>query len=94
MDDPHQRVRASIFVATVSARGEESYRWVQEWFLRWGGRVRIEYEAGSGHDFYWDVEAPAEAIAEIPEGVRSFSQWSQRPYPPAGERKNQRHGRR
>jgi hypothetical protein len=94
MSDQPKLVRATLFVAAVSERGEAEYRWVREWFARWGDRVRIERDDGSDPDYYWDVEGPAEAVAEIPEELTCLSEWSRRPYPAARERKARRHGRR
>jgi hypothetical protein len=86
--------RATIFVSVIGESGEADYRWVREWFARWGNGVRIESECGSSPDWSWDVEAPAEAIAEIPERLSAVSQWALRPYPSVRERKERRHGRR
>jgi hypothetical protein len=69
-------VRATLFVAIIDPEGEEDYRWVQEWFDRWGERVRIERDSSSDPDFLCDVEGPAEAIAEIPERILCSSEWS------------------
>ena len=94
MSDPAKLVRASIFVAVIPPHGEAHYRWVQEWLARWGDRVRIAGESGSWPDWIWDVEGPAEAIAEIPEVLSLITDWSKKPYPPVHERKDRRHGRR
>jgi hypothetical protein len=87
-------VRATIFVTVIPGRGQADYRWVREWFARWGDRVRIESESGSSPDWSWDVEAPAEAVAELPDRLSALSPWSQQPFPPVRERKDRRRGRR
>jgi hypothetical protein len=94
MSDPGKLVRSSIFVATVSEQGKADDRWVQEWFARWGDRVRVAGESGSSPDWTWHVEGPPEAIAEIPERLLSVTEWSKAPHPPIRERKDRRHGRR
>ena len=77
--EPQTNVHATIFVAIIDPEGEEDYRWVQEWFARWGDRVRIEKDSSSDPDFLCDVEGPAEAIAEIPERMLCGSSWSNEP---------------
>ena len=79
MREPQGNVRATIFVDIIDAAGEEDYRWVQEWFARWGDRVRIERDSSSDPDFLCDVEGPAEAIAEIPGRMLCVSDWSNEP---------------
>jgi len=74
--EPQNNARATLFIAIIDPDGEEDYRWVQEWFARWGKRVRIENDSSSDPDFCCDVEGPAEAIAEIPQRMLCSSEWS------------------
>jgi hypothetical protein len=79
MRERHANIRATLFVALIHPGGEEDYRWVQEWFARWGDRVRVERDSSSDPDFLCDIEGPAEAIAEIPVRMLCVSEWSDEP---------------
>ena len=79
MSNPQGTARATIFVAIIDPEGEQDFDWVQEWFARWGERVRVERDSSSAPDFLCDVEGPAEAIAELPERMLCSSDWSNEP---------------
>jgi hypothetical protein len=84
-------VRASIMAMTYD--GPEQLRWVRNWLKRWEGKVHVVRHAAD-NVFTWDVEGPADAIAEVPDDLQVLTPWSQQPYPPVHERKDRRHGGR
>src|SRR5688572_26182787 len=87
-------VRASIFVMDPDEDASPDYQWAIAWFESWGAQVRVADYSSGGFEHLWDVEGPADVIAEIPERLRAITSWSQKPYPPVKERNDRRHGRR
>lgn len=49
------------------------------WFARWERRLAYRSETMGCRCCIemWDVEAPAEAVAEIPAGLRGITSWSE-----------------
>jgi hypothetical protein len=54
----------------------EHYLWVVAWLERWDGHVRVADYSTGGWEHLWDVEAPAEAVAEVPEYMLCSSRWA------------------
>jgi hypothetical protein len=71
-------MRATIVVC-VDEPGESAA--VDAWFARWGDRLEHRSEdRGCGCCVHmWDVDAPAEAVAELPAQVRGESDWANAP---------------
>jgi len=70
-----QMAKATI---TVSRDLDEEVRAVDAWFAKWKGQLTyVSSNLGCGCcvDIY-DVEGPTAAIHELPESVRTVSQWT------------------
>jgi hypothetical protein len=66
--------RITIFV--MHGDDETDYKAAIAWFERWRGQVNeFDYSSG-GWEHLWDVEASAEAIADLPESFLCDSEWS------------------
>ncbi len=68
--------RATI-IAAVDVQDEVAA--VEAWFSRWGAHLTCcseDYGCGCCIAM-WDVEGPAEAIAEIPSIISAMSEWSE-----------------
>jgi hypothetical protein len=50
--------------------------WMEAWFAKWGPAARIENESTGGWEHTWDIEAPVEAVAEIPQDWLCASEWA------------------
>jgi hypothetical protein len=50
----------------------------EQWLRKWGDRLTYQSEQkGCGCCvLHWDVEGPAEAIAEIPDAMRAYTDWA------------------
>ena len=68
---------------TVDTDEPEDNRRVDAWFARWSERLAyVSGNLGCGcHYHMWNVDAPAEAVAELPEAVIKESDWSRSPPP-------------
>ncbi len=54
----------------VTLDNEREVRALNAWFQRWGPRIRRLDDLGCGCCLdAWDVQAPPEALAELPRGV-------------------------
>ena len=71
-------MRATIVVST-DRPGEATA--VEAWFAKWAARLTHRSDdQGCGCCVHvWDVEGPAEAVAELPAEVRSESEWTRAP---------------
>jgi hypothetical protein len=66
--------RITIFV--MHGDDETDYKAVLTWFEGWRDQVKeVEYSTG-GWEHIWDVEASAEAIADLPKDFLCDSEWS------------------
>lgn len=50
--------------------------WMEAWFAKWAPTARIENESTGGWEHIWDIEAPVEAVAEIPQDWLCASAWA------------------
>ena len=68
-------MRATTVVSTDSPGQVDA---ADAWFAKWGAALSYRSEnAGCGCCVHiWDVDGPAEAIAELPPEVRSSSPWT------------------
>ncbi|MBA4217818.1 MAG: hypothetical protein IIA03_10775 [Proteobacteria bacterium] len=66
--------RITIYVDHVDSAGD--FDSVRAWLSKWEGQVRVHDYSTGGWEHTWDVEAPAEAVAELPEGWLCASAWS------------------
>jgi len=71
-------MRATIIVCTDEPN---EVALVEAWFARWGDRlVYKSADTGCGCCVHiWDVDAPAEAVAELPPEVQGSSDWADAP---------------
>ena len=66
--------RITIFV--MHGGDDTDYKAVEAWFERWRDQVNeVEYSSG-GWEHLWDIEASAEAIADLPKSFLCDSEWS------------------
>ena len=68
--------RISIFV--LHDDDATDFEWVQAWIIKWKSKFEltvVHYSSG-GWEHYWDIEASAEAIAEVPENYLCASEWA------------------
>lgn len=66
--------RITVFV--MHGDDDTAYKAAEAWFERWQDQVNlVEYSSG-GWEHLWDVEASAEAIADLPENFLCDSEWS------------------
>ena len=54
----------------------EDYKWVIAWLERWKTALRVENYSTRGWEHTWDIEAPEDAIAEVPNNFLCASEWS------------------
>ena len=68
-------MRATIVIAVEEVEHAAA---VEAWFGRWGSRLGFRSEnQGCGCCVHtWDVDAPPEAITELPEVVCAESEWT------------------
>ena len=71
-------MRATIVVSTDQPSEVAA---VDAWFAKWAGRLghRSEDQGCGCCVHIWDVDGPAEGVAELPEAVRSESDWTRAP---------------
>jgi hypothetical protein len=68
--------RITLFADDPDDERPADYVWVEAWLERWKGQVRVVDYSTGGWEHLWDVEAPPEAAAEIPEHLLCGSAWS------------------
>jgi hypothetical protein len=66
--------RATIFVEHIDSSTD--FDRVQEWLKKWGVAVRVEDYSSGGWEHLWDVEAPEDALAELPREFFCSSEWA------------------
>lgn len=66
--------RYTIFVDHVDDATD--FLLIQDWLKRWEGKVKVADYSTGGWEHIWDVEAPPEAVAELPEEFLCSSEWS------------------
>ena len=52
------------------------YKWVIAWLERWKTVLRVANYSTGGWEHIWDIEAPEDAIAEVPNNLLCASEWS------------------
>lgn len=68
--------RLSIFV--LHDDDSSDFDWVEAWIIKWKSEFQLvvaDYSSG-GWEHYWNIEASAEAIAEVPESYLCASEWA------------------
>jgi hypothetical protein len=68
--------RITLFADDPGDQPSNDYAWVDAWLQRWKGRVRVVNYSSGGWEHLWNVEAPSEAVAEVPEHLLCESEWS------------------
>jgi hypothetical protein len=66
--------RITIFV--MHGDDETDYKAAEAWFERWQNQVNVVDYSSGGWEHLWDVEASAEAVADLPKDFLCDSQWS------------------
>jgi hypothetical protein len=66
--------RITIFV--LHDEDSTDFDWVCAWLEKWAGKVTISDYSSGGWEHLWDVEAPQEAVSEVPEDYLCASAWS------------------
>jgi hypothetical protein len=66
--------KATIYVDHVDS--SKDFDFVQAWLKKWEGKVRVADYSTGGWEHTWDVEAPNEALSEIPSDWLCSSKWS------------------
>lgn len=66
--------RITIYVDHVDS--SDDYDLMQGWLLRWQNIAKIENYSTGGWEHIWDIEAPIEAIEEIPKEWFCASDWT------------------
>ncbi len=71
-----QLKRITIFV--LHDEDSSDFDWVEAWIIKWKSEFQLvvaDYSTG-GWEHYWNIEASAEAIAEVPENYFCSSEWA------------------
>jgi hypothetical protein len=68
--------RITLFADDPGDERSADFLWVEAWLERWKGQVRVVDYSTGGWEHLWDVEAPPEAAAEIPDHLLCASAWS------------------
>jgi hypothetical protein len=68
--------RMTIFVDHAHDGPSDGFNWVQAWLARWQGAVRVAKYSTGGWEHLWDIEGPAEAVAEVPDDLVCASKWA------------------
>src|SRR5688572_14327535 len=68
--------RITLFADDPGDHPSADYAWVDSWLRRWKGQVRIVNYSSGGWEHLWDIEAPSEAVAEVPAHLLCASDWS------------------
>jgi hypothetical protein len=71
-----QLTRITIFAEDFENESSAQYKWVIAWMERWEGVIRVADYSTGGWEHIWDIEAPEDAIAEIPQDLLGASEWS------------------
>jgi hypothetical protein len=66
--------RITIYVDHVDSSAD--FERVEAWLEKWKGRVTVADYSTGGWEHCWDLEAPSEAVAEIPEEWLCSSEWA------------------
>jgi len=66
--------RITIFV--LHDDSPTDFEFVLTWIEKWKSVISIANYSSGGWEHLWDIEAPAEAIAEVPEEWLCLSDWS------------------
>jgi hypothetical protein len=69
-----QLKRITIFV--LLDEDSTDFDWVCAWLEKWAGQVTITDCSSGGWEQLWNVEAPQEAVSEVPEDYLCSSAWS------------------
>jgi hypothetical protein len=71
-----QLKRITIFV--LHDEDSSNFDWVEAWIIKWKSEFQLvvaDYSTG-GWEHYWNIEASAKAIAEVPENYLCSSEWA------------------
>ena len=71
-----QLTRITIFAGDFEDTPSADYRWVSAWLARWKAALRVADYSTGGSEHIWNIEAPEEAIAEVPDHLFCASEWS------------------
>lgn len=56
---------------------KQQLKFVENWFNKWEGKLTHIKDTGCGCCVsMWDLEGPEDAINEIPNNIKSMSEWS------------------
>lgn len=66
--------RITIYVDDVDSSAD--FERVDSWLEKWKERVTVADYSSGGWEHCWDIEAPSEAVAEIPEEWLCSSEWA------------------
>jgi hypothetical protein len=71
-----QLARITIFAGDFEDEPSADYKWVVAWLERWKTVLRVANYSTGGWEHIWDIEAPEDAIAEVPDNLLCASEWS------------------
>ena len=54
----------------------DDFDMVQAWLDKWKGQAIVSDYTTGGWEHCWDIEAPTEAVAEVPEDWLCASEWA------------------
>lgn len=74
MNSPHPLKRITIYVDHVDTAAD--FEAVTAWLNKWEGQARVHDYSTGGWEHTWDVEAPAAAVAELPDEWLCASNWA------------------
>jgi len=66
--------RITIYVDHIDSSTDFDH--VRAWLEKWKGKATVADYSSGGWEHCWDVEAPSEAVAEIPKEWLCASQWA------------------
>lgn len=68
------RKRITIYIDHLDS--SLNFEWMRSWLAKWCESVHVAKYSTGGWEHCWDLEAPIEAIAEIPEEWLCTSEWT------------------
>ena len=74
IDSRMMNKRVTIFI--MHADNNADFIFMKAWFKKWESKIHIENYVSGGFEHCWDVEAPENAIDEIPEDWLCMSKWA------------------
>jgi hypothetical protein len=66
--------RVTVYVDHVESSAD--FDWVQNWLFKWEGKAKVAAYSSGGWEHCWDIEAPVEAIEELPVNWLCASEWA------------------